>query len=112
MDDQRNTGRGAASILHLLFSTVVCVLLLSASGCNILGAAARVLPPPTIQPKYTGLMGQTVGVMVWVDRGLRMDFPSLTNDTAASFQNKLQHAADPHAKVKVLEHTTFPYRWD
>ena len=40
------------------------------TGCNVIGAAARVLPATTIRPRYTGLAGQSIGVMAWADRGV------------------------------------------
>ena len=46
-------------------ATTVMLLIIAAispSGCAILGVASSALPPPTIQPRYTGLAGQKVGV--------------------------------------------------
>lgn len=69
---------------------VACLILCIAQvGCSVIGVAAHALPPPTIAPSYLGFEGQTVAVMVWADRALRVDFPSLQLDTAASIQNKL-----------------------
>ena len=43
------------------------------SGCQLLGYAAAILPPPTIPAKYTDLRGQSVAVMVWVTPGVRLN---------------------------------------
>jgi len=74
------------SSLHcLLFS-----ILIYGSGCYVPAIiAARVLPPETIHAKYVGLQGQTVGVMVWTDRGPQIDYPNLGLDLANSLQKKL-----------------------
>src|SRR5687768_16156493 len=67
------------------------LLLLLLSGCVLVGVAAHKLtPPPTIHPDYTGLQDQTVGVMVWADRGIRIDWPKLQLDLANAIQNKLE----------------------
>ena len=61
--------------LHLPFAIFLLPLL---GGCQILGVAAyKLAPPPTIQPKYMGLENQSTGVMVWADRGLRVDWPTI-----------------------------------
>lgn len=74
-----------------------CCLFLTVfgSGCNILGAAAQVLPQPDILPSYKGLSGQTVGVMVWVDRGVRIDYPALPGDIARGLTGKLSQVTNP-----------------
>jgi hypothetical protein len=76
-------------------------LLFAASGCAVLGVAAHALPPPTIEASYQGLAGQSCAVMVWADRGLRIDYPSIQLDAAASLQNKLKLA-------KAMKDTTWP----
>ena len=91
--------------IHLYF-TVFALLLLS-GGCEIPGAiAGKVLPADTIQPKYVGFAGQSVGVMVWTDRGIQIDYPTLGLDLANSIQNKL--AAD--TKKEELKNSYFPYQ--
>jgi hypothetical protein len=89
-------------------------LALSLSGCALLGVAAyKLAPPKTVKPQYTNLQNQSIGVMVWADRGLRIDWPSLRLDLANNIQHKLQAAqADKdNAKKKdyVLTGATFPY---
>jgi len=93
-------------IFHFPFSILLlplsfCLLLFAASGCAVLGVAAHALPPPTIQASYQGLQGQSCAVMVWADRGLRIDYPALQLDTAASLQNKMKAA-------KALKETSWP----
>ena len=97
-----------------------CCLLLSAlcgplllSGCAALGVAAyKLAPPETIHPQYTNLVNQTVGVMVWADRGIRIDWPTLQLDLANNIQNKLkavQIDKDQKKNAIPLTGTTFPY---
>jgi hypothetical protein len=74
------------------------------SGCTAIGVAAyKLSPPPTIHPKYTGLAGQSIGVMVWADRGIRIDWPNLQLDLANSVQGKLAES-----KAKTVAKSTFP----
>jgi hypothetical protein len=69
-------------------SLALLPLLLCLSGCSILGAVASKIPK-TIDAEYSGLRGQQVAVMVWVDRGVRIDFPGLQLDTASQIQANL-----------------------
>jgi hypothetical protein len=88
------------SILYLLSF----ILVFLATGCTLIGVAAHKLtPPPTIHPEYTGLKGQTIGVMVWADPGIRIDWPNLQLDLANAIQNKLKES-----KKKDVEGATFP----
>ena len=103
MEDGKSVGRSRLAICHPLFSILAFLPFLS--GCSIFGVAAQALPPTTIKPVYEGLRGQTVGVMVWVDRGLRMDYPPLQIDLANATQLKLMKS-----KAKQLKDTTFPVK--
>jgi hypothetical protein len=94
-----------------LAAALLCLTLLAAAGCEVLGVlAAKVGPPPTIHPQYVGLSNQTVGVMVWADTGVEIDFPSIQLDVGSSLQKKLADAlaADPK-RQKHLAGMTFPY---
>jgi hypothetical protein len=64
-------------------------------GCNVIGAFAQVAPRPDIAPEYGGLGGQNVGVMVWVDRGVRIDYPNLRADIARGLTTKLSAVTNP-----------------
>jgi hypothetical protein len=108
MNDEVGTMNKIPQFNSHSFSFIVLLLLLSSLNlsCNIIGAAAQALPPDTIKPQYFGLVGQTVGVMVWTDRGVSMDFPSISLDLANSIQHKLVLSA----KEKELKQTTFPIK--
>ncbi|MGC4031718.1 MAG: hypothetical protein QM754_08290 [Tepidisphaeraceae bacterium] len=77
------------------------------SGCNVIVRAAHTLPVPDIDAAYKKLVGQSVGVMVWADKSLTMDWPNLQLDAGNSIQNKLIIAQQ--SDVKDLKGTTFPY---
>jgi hypothetical protein len=70
------------------------LLLMSTVGCNVLGFAAYVAPRPVVQPKYQGLNGQSVGVFVWADRAIQIDWNTLPLDLAMNIQQKLQAGQD------------------
>lgn len=98
------------AIFYLLSS----ILVFSLAGCSILGVAAyKLAPPQTVNPKYTNLAGQSVGIMVWADRGIRIDWPSLSLDLANTIQNQLTSAQAEKNNQKnlkyVLHGTTFPF---
>jgi len=83
------------------------LLPLLAAGCNIIGAAAAKAPRPDIAAVYNGLAHHSVGVVVWADRSLVTDWPTIQLDIANSIMTKLKVAQE--AKSKELEGTTFPY---
>jgi hypothetical protein len=83
---------------RLLGYSAFCILhsaLLLTSGCNVIGAFAQVTPPPDVAPAYVGLANQTVAVMVWTDRGVRIDFPELQADVAKNIDSKLREGTRP-----------------
>lgn len=98
----------SAYFIFLPSSFILCL-----AGCQILGVAAyKLKPPETIKPKYMNLPGQSVGIMVWADRGLRIDWPTLQLDLANGIQHKLQDQtidAKGKPKAKTLAGVTYPY---
>ena len=89
---------------------LLCVL---QCGCTVLGVAAyKLKPPETIKPKYTNLVNQTVGVMVWADQGVRIEWPTLQLDIANGVDHKLRaQTVDDKGKpkAKTLLGVTYPY---
>ena len=83
-------------------------LLASASGCQAIGVISQALPPPTVIPQYKGFAGQSVGVMVWADRGMRIEWEFIQLNLANVIHTNLTQAANPQAKVKEFKGTTFP----
>jgi hypothetical protein len=78
------------------------------TGCQAIGVISQALPPPTIIPQYKGLAGQSVGVMVWADRGLRIEWEFIQLNLANVIHTNLTQAANPKAKLKEFKGTTFP----
>ena len=62
------------------------------SGCSVLGLAAHAMPLPPIPARYNGLAGHSVAVLVWVPRGLEVDYPALRLDLVSGIQTRLQRA--------------------
>src|SRR5689334_16222951 len=94
-----------SAILYLLTS----LFLLSATqGCAVLGVAAHAVPV-TIKPAYTGLKGQSVAVMVWADRSIRIDFPKVSLDLSNYVQTTLAKSVGLDETKEILTGTTFPY---
>jgi hypothetical protein len=102
--------RPRRSIVPLLSVALLCPSLLSTAGCTALGvAAAKLGPPPKVAAAYKDLAGRSVGIMVWADRGLRIDYQGIQIDVARGIQNKLQ-LAQSEAKRKELKETSFPVK--
>lgn len=91
---------------RLLCLFLLGLLPLAAAGCNIVGAAAQLLPPEVKPPSYVGLQEQDVAVMVWTEQRTRMDFPTVGLDLAAAVQGRLNANKE---KQKVLKGLRFPY---
>ena len=82
----------------------VCLLVLvglMCQGCAFIGVASQAFtPPPTIHPQYKNMAGQNIGVMIWADRGIRIDWPTLQVDLANSVQNKLAAMKEKKKELK------------
>jgi hypothetical protein len=84
---------------------LLTLLVATAAGCNILGVAASMIPPPPIKAVYR-LEDRQVGIMVWADRGLRIDWPGMQRDLAGGVQSRLQQAIN--ANNDAVRGATFP----
>jgi len=76
------------------------------AGCQIFPLVARAVPP-TINAAYKGLAGQKVGVMVWTDRAMAIDWPTLQLDLARGINSRLDQAAKQKDPPKELLGTGF-----
>jgi hypothetical protein len=76
--------------------------LTQAGGCAAFGVIAHALPQHE-KAKYSGLAGEKVGVMVWADQGVRIDYPSLQLDLATRVQTALSKS-----DADELKGTTWP----
>lgn len=93
-----------AAILALLVS-----LLVIQSGCSLLGIAAARVGTAKIRPSYTGFQGQSIAVMVWADRAMRIDHPALQLDVSTGVVAKLRGAqTSPDYPAVELAGATFP----
>ncbi|RYG67529.1 hypothetical protein EON77_16405 [bacterium] len=77
-------------------------------GCAVLGVAANAMPKPPVKPKVV-LAGQSVGIMVWTDRGLRAAWPNVQSDLGGGVQFRLTDTIAKDPKNKELAGVTFPY---
>lgn len=80
------------------------IILLGAglTGCAPVSAVANAMPESK-NAAYSGLAGQSIAVMVWADRGIRIDWPSIQLDLANVVQNKIRGSGAPEIKD-----STFP----
>ena len=89
------------SVSRILAVGSLLVFLIPVS-CQYFAAVAAVTPQYE-SARYKGLAHQTVGVMVWADRGISIDWPTIQLDIAGSIQNKLKGS-----KTDEVKETTFP----
>ena len=62
-----------------------------------MGVAASAVPQYT-KAAYPGLAGQSVGVMVWADQGVLIDWGTVQLDLANAIQNQLQQSQAEEVK--------------
>ena len=94
-----------------LRSVMAGLTLLGLAGCAQFGAAGSVLAhaiPKEVDAAYKGLAKQQVVVMVWADRGVRLDHPELPGEVAAALQDKLINV-QLNDKPDDLAGMTFPF---
>jgi hypothetical protein len=100
---------------RLTLPLIRCTLLVAAlalSSCDTIGAGMGVIAqavPHYTDAAYKGLPGQVTVVMVWVDRGIKMDNPDLQISVAAGLQDKLINI-EATENPEALKGTTFPVR--
>jgi hypothetical protein len=82
-------------------------ILAAGAGCNVIGLAAHLAPSPTVKPAYHGLVKRKVAVMVWTDRAMAIDWPTLQLDLARGIDSRLEAAAKEKDVPKDLEGTSF-----
>lgn len=85
---------------------VVCLMFcaLFTTGCALFAWTAANLPRSE-DAKYKGLARQKVGVMVWADRGIRIDYPNLPLDLG----NTIQATLTSKSKEDDVKEIKFPY---
>ena len=81
--------------------------ILCAAGCQIFGLIGSSMPDPTVDPKYKGLKGEHVAVMVWTDRAMSIDWPTLQLDLTRGVSTRLQDMATKKDHPKELEGAKF-----
>jgi hypothetical protein len=92
---------------HVRRLGALSLLLLGLSGCTLIGALASKAPLPDVDAAYKGLAGKKVGIMIWADKSVLLDWPNLQLDAGNSIIYKLLIAQQ--AESKELIGTTFPY---
>jgi hypothetical protein len=93
--------------LMFIVGCVALLLLPLINGCTAIGAIAGKTATIRVKPSYTGFKGETVGVMAWATRPVRIDHPLLQLDIARGVEQKLKGASkakDPNE----LKDTQFP----
>jgi hypothetical protein len=89
--------------MRTLLLLSLCLFL---TGCNALGVVASAVPQPDVKAAYE-LKGSSVGVMVWADRGTRIEWTSIQLDLASGIMARLAEAQK--ADMPTLKDVTYPY---
>src|SRR5687768_9095822 len=85
-------------------SSVILLLLgVTCAGCG-LGAVLGKAVPQNTGAMYSGLAGQSVGILVWADRGIMIDWGTIQLDLANSVYDRLTNI-----KAEEVKDTKWPY---
>ena len=95
-NSQLDAGTGTVWLMKSLVNWVLLAGLIAIGGC---GGQFDKVPA-----RYSGLQGQSVGVMVWANRPVMIDFPDVRADVARGTQSKLQQALS----LPEMRGATFP----
>ena len=76
------TGHWAAKSAAWVLVTALVAL---SGGCALVAIVGRAIPK-SVDSEYKGLAKQKVAVMVWADRGTRVDWPTIQIDAANTMQ--------------------------
>ena len=86
---------------------LVVTMAVAQGGCELLMLGARAFDVEgRVDKEYDGLAKQSVAIMVWTDRGTRVDFPTIQADLARVMQSYLADA-QVRRKKKHLEGARF-----
>lgn len=91
---------------YCLRGLIPCCLFALASGCAVFGLIGHAMPDPTVDARYKGLAKQNVAIMVWTDRAMSYDWPTLQLDLTRGIQTRLGELAGKKGHPKELEGTT------
>jgi hypothetical protein len=89
--------------MRYTFVFPLLLIAIAASGCGLASVIGKGLPQNTAA-QYSGLANQSVGILVWADRGIMIDWGTVSLDLANSVQQKLTAA-----KAEEVKGTTWPY---
>jgi len=76
------------------------LVLLGTGGCAVLGVIADKMPKPPIKARYAGLAGKQVAIIVWADRGTRVDYATLRSELTREVARKIRMASPAAEELK------------
>lgn len=86
-------------ILRIVIAVTALVALSLCQGCGLVGYVAATVPK-SVDAQYSGLAKQKIAIMVWADRGVRIDYPNLQLDLANAVQADLIAKTDESSLSK------------
>ncbi len=71
---------------------LTCAVGLASPGCKLFAGLVQVLPPPTktVKAEFDGLAGHSVAIVVYVDRGTEIEYPTVRGEIAMELGAQLQ----------------------
>src|SRR5436853_3315726 len=88
---------------HFVRRSFFILLLVCCSSCQLASVLGKAIPQNT-KAMYSGLAGQSVGILVWADRGIMMDWGTIQLDLANSVESKLVSS-----KAEEVKGMSWPY---
>jgi hypothetical protein len=91
------------TLRNILAALALLLISTCSTGCGLGSVLGKAIPQNTA-PTYSGLAGKSVGILVWADRGVSIDWGSIQLDLANSIQDKLTKS-----KADEMKGTNWPY---
>ena len=91
------------TLRYILAALALVTISIGATGCGFGAILGKAIPQNTAAA-YPGLAGQTVGILVWADRGISIDWGSIQLDLANSVQARLTSS-----QAEEMKGTNWPY---
>jgi hypothetical protein len=85
------------NLRNILGFSILLFIAATCSSCGLASIAGKAFEGNT-NAMYAGLKGQSVGILVWADRGIMIDWGTIQLDLANSVQNKLVSSKAGEAK--------------
>lgn len=91
------------NLINIFRFVILVAIGTTCSSCGLASVAGRAFEP-NVKAMYSGLVGQSVGILVWADRGIMIDWGTIQLDLANSVEQVLVES-----KAEETKGMTWPF---